>query len=182
MLTTVLHNLFYRSRGSYKSTPKEEKSFYWFTEEVPYTPLFLQPPYVGTDPPPPHLSRDPQAPQMDSVVPRTSMTPPPPALVRSSLVQSTSFLDSVPVTLTMEPRDWMSADEAGSPRPSSRRREEREKLRAAAVTPPVPPATPRGYEVELKRRPGEGFGFVIASQDVENGRGEAMMDSVEDGG
>ncbi|XP_041952821.1 membrane-associated guanylate kinase, WW and PDZ domain-containing protein 3-like isoform X2 [Alosa sapidissima] len=126
-------------------------------------------------PPSPHLSRDPQAPQMDSVVPRTSMTPPPPTLVRSSLVQSTSFLDSVPVTLTMEPRDWMSADEAGSPRPSSRRREEREKLRAAAVTPPVPPATPRGYEVELKRRPGEGFGFVIASQDVENGRATSLL-------
>ena len=86
------------------------------------------------------------------------------------MVQSTSFLDSVPVTLTMEPRDWMSADEAGSPRLSSRRREEREKQSRAA--PPVPPPLPRGSEVELKRSPGEGFGFVIASQDVENGRGE----------
>lgn len=122
--------------------------------------------------PSPHLSHDHQAPQTDSLGPRTSLTPPPPTLVRSSLVQSTSFLDSVPVTLTMEPRDWMSADEAGSPRISSRRREEREKLRAAAGTPPAAPVVPRGYEVELKRRPGEGFGFVIASQDVENGRGE----------
>lgn len=30
----------------------------------------------------------------------------------------------------------------------------------------------RGYEVELKRKSGEGFGFVIASQDLENGKGE----------
>lgn len=32
----------------------------------------------------------------------------------------------------------------------------------------------RGYEVELKRKPGEGFGFVIASQDVENVKGEYL--------
>lgn len=36
------------------------------------------------------------------------------------------------------------------------------------------PPMPRGFEVELKRRPGEGFGFVIASQDVENGKGECF--------
>lgn len=36
-----------------------------------------------------------------------------------------------------------------------------------------PPAL-RGYEVELKRKPGEGFGFVIASQDVENVKGEFL--------
>ncbi|KAL2103746.1 hypothetical protein ACEWY4_000614 [Coilia grayii] len=133
-------------------------------------------------PPSPHLARNTQAQTTDSSVPRTSLTPPPPKLERSSLVQSTSFLDSVPVTLTMEPRDWMSADEAGSPRPGSRRREERDKQqRPAPLTPPsMPPPVLRGYEVELKRRSGEGFGFVIASQDVENGRGE-LIDDVDGG-
>ncbi|XP_063063853.1 membrane-associated guanylate kinase, WW and PDZ domain-containing protein 3 [Engraulis encrasicolus] len=137
-------------------------------------------------PPSPHLTpRNTQAETTtnSSLPPRTSLTPPPPSLVRSSLVQSTSFLDSVPVTLTMEPRDWMSADEAGSsPRQhgggSSRRREEREKLRGATPPngpPPGPPPVLRGYEVELKRRAGEGFGFVIASQDVENGRATSLL-------
>jgi len=36
------------------------------------------------------------------------------------------------------------------------------------------PLALRGYEVELKRKPGEGFGFVIASQDVENVKGEFL--------
>lgn len=38
----------------------------------------------------------------------------------------------------------------------------------------VQPPALQGFEVELKRRPGEGFGFVIASQGAENGRGECF--------
>lgn len=82
--------------------------------------------------------------------------------MRSSLVQSTSFLDSVPVTLTLEPRDWMSLEEGGTVLSPRVRTEQKEQ--------PVL----RGYEVELKRKPGEGFGFVIASQDVENVKGEYL--------
>ncbi|XP_066500148.1 membrane-associated guanylate kinase, WW and PDZ domain-containing protein 3 [Hoplias malabaricus] len=97
-------------------------------------------------------------------LPRKALTPPPQTLVRSSLVQSTSFLDSVPVTLTLEPRDWMSSEDGGTALHPRVRTEER--VRAPA---------PRGFEVELKRRPGEGFGFVIASQDVENGRAVSLL-------
>ncbi|KAK3566072.1 hypothetical protein QTP86_025244, partial [Hemibagrus guttatus] len=95
---------------------------------------------------------------------RKSLTPPPQSLVRSSLVQSTSFLDSVPVTLTLEPRDWMSTEEGGTTLNPRLKTEEKGR----------PPLT-RGFEVELRRRPGEGFGFVIASQDVENGRAASLL-------
>lgn len=96
-------------------------------------------------------------------MPRTSTsTPPSPAPARSSLIQSTSFLESIPVTLTMEPKDWISTgleDEAGaSTFPNSTLERSR----------PL-----RGFDVELRRKPGEGFGFVIASQDVKNGKGES---------
>ncbi|XP_062855337.1 membrane-associated guanylate kinase, WW and PDZ domain-containing protein 2 [Trichomycterus rosablanca] len=97
-------------------------------------------------------------------LPRNSITPPPQSLVRSSLVQSTSFLDSVPVTLTLEPRDWISTKEGGttlSPRVNTEEK--------------IQPPSSGGFEVELKRRPGEGFGFVIASQDVENGRATSLL-------
>ncbi|XP_072538442.1 membrane-associated guanylate kinase, WW and PDZ domain-containing protein 3 [Salminus brasiliensis] len=97
-------------------------------------------------------------------LPRSSLTPPPQTLVRSSLVQSTSFLDSIPVTLTLEPRDWMSSEDGGTALNPRVRTEEK-----------VQPPAPRGFEVELKRRPGEGFGFVIASQDVENGRAASLL-------
>ncbi|XP_036434962.1 membrane-associated guanylate kinase, WW and PDZ domain-containing protein 3 [Colossoma macropomum] len=97
-------------------------------------------------------------------VPRNAMTPPPQTLVRSSLVQSTSFLDSVPVTLTLEPRDWMSSEDGGTALSPRVRIEEK-----------VRPPALQGFEVELKRRPGEGFGFVIASQDVENGRAVSLL-------
>lgn len=103
-----------------------------------------------------------------STPPSPSLAPAPaPAPVRSSLVQSTSFLESVPVTLTMEPKDWINTgleEEAG------------------AVTFPTPslerqgglrPRPLRGFDVELRRKAGEGFGFVIASQDVKNGKGES---------
>ena len=71
----------------------------------------------------------------------------------------------------MEPKDWMNTgleDEGGE---------------GEGAAPPAsgsapgkqggpPPRTPRGFDVELKRKAGEGFGFVIASQDVENVKGE----------
>lgn len=75
-------------------------------------------------------------------------------------------MDSVPVTLTLEPRDWMSTEEGGTTLNPRLKTEEKGR----------PPLT-RGFEVELRRRPGEGFGFVIASQDIENGRGEYFHDN-----
>lgn len=72
-------------------------------------------------------------------------------------------MDSVPVTLTLEPRDWMSTEEGGTTLNPRLKTEEKSR-----------PHVSRGFEVELKRRQGEGFGFVIASQDMENGRGECF--------
>ncbi|CDQ91727.1 unnamed protein product [Oncorhynchus mykiss] len=97
--------------------------------------------------------------------PTSTPPPPPPAMMRSSLVQSTSFLESVPVTLTMEPKDWLNAGI------------EDERARGVVVPGPGQEGggrnrVPRGFNVELRRKPGEGFGFVIASQDVEKGKGE----------
>lgn len=100
-------------------------------------------------------------------MPRTSISlPPSPAPTHSSLIQSTSFLESIPVTLTMEPKDWINTgleDEAGGVTvpDSGLERQGGERTRPL-----------RGFDVELRRKPGEGFGFVIASQDVENGKGE----------
>uniref|UniRef100_A0A8C1XEJ3 MAGI family member, X-linked b n=1 Tax=Cyprinus carpio TaxID=7962 RepID=A0A8C1XEJ3_CYPCA len=116
-------------------------------------------------PPPPRSASDSEVPFTNSIpLSRSTLTPSSPALVRSSLVQSTSFLDSAPVTLTLEPRDWMSSEEGGTVLSPRVKTEEKE-------TPPVL----RGYEVELKRKPGEGFGFVISSQDVENVKGEHLF-------
>ncbi|XP_023190442.1 membrane-associated guanylate kinase, WW and PDZ domain-containing protein 1-like [Xiphophorus maculatus] len=70
----------------------------------------------------------------------------------SSLIQSTSFLDSVPVTLTLEPRDLQGVEDGGGPVRGGGAKDGR--VGAKMV------------EVELRRRPGEGFGFVIASQEV----------------
>lgn len=67
----------------------------------------------------------------------------------------------------MEPKDWLNTgleDEAGGvtvPN-SGLDRHGVENIRPL-----------RGFDVELRRKPGEGFGFVIASQDVENGKGES---------
>ncbi|XP_042618566.1 membrane-associated guanylate kinase, WW and PDZ domain-containing protein 1-like isoform X5 [Cyprinus carpio] len=116
-------------------------------------------------PPPPRSASDSEVPFTNSIPrSRSTLTPSSPALVRSSLVQSTSFLDSAPVTLTLEPRDWMSSEEGGTVLSPRVKTEEKEK-------PPVL----RGYEVELKRKPGEGFGFVIASQDVENVKAVSLL-------
>ncbi|KAM9786337.1 membrane-associated guanylate kinase, WW and PDZ domain-containing protein 3 [Neosynchiropus ocellatus] len=79
----------------------------------------------------------------------------------STLIQSTSFLDSVPVTLTLEPRDLLGVEEsAGGPpaRGSSLGGATSKDGRAVKTV-----------DVELRRRPGEGFGFVIASQEVSHG-------------
>lgn len=72
------------------------------------------------------------------------------------------------MTLTMEPKDWINTgleDEAGGVTvpDSGLERQGGEQIRLL-----------RGFDVELKRKPGEGFGFVIASQDVENGKGESQ--------
>ncbi|XP_070767057.1 membrane-associated guanylate kinase, WW and PDZ domain-containing protein 3 [Enoplosus armatus] len=92
----------------------------------------------------------------------------PPAL---ALIQSTSFLDSVPVTLTLEPRDLLGVEEsAGGPPP----------IRGGGVGGELGAVAKDGRggvktaEVELRRRPGEGFGFVIASQEVTNGAPSLM--------
>lgn len=66
----------------------------------------------------------------------------------------------------MEPKDWMNTgledDAPGVTLPDSGlERQAGEHARPF-----------RGFDVELRRKPGEGFGFVIASQDVENGKGK----------
>ncbi|XP_029011514.1 membrane-associated guanylate kinase, WW and PDZ domain-containing protein 3 isoform X4 [Betta splendens] len=77
----------------------------------------------------------------------------------STLIQSTSFLDSVPVTLTLEPRDLRGVKEcAGGTHPV------REGCGTAVKD--TRGGGVKSVEVELRRRPGEGFGFVIASQEV----------------
>ncbi|XP_039863866.1 membrane-associated guanylate kinase, WW and PDZ domain-containing protein 1 isoform X2 [Simochromis diagramma] len=120
----------------------------------------LPPPLLRPPPPPDNSSVLPEALQ----VPRTSVgTPPSPA--RSSLIQSTSFLESIPVTLTMEPKDWINTgleDEAAGVPVLEKQGGERTRRH-------------RGIEVELRRKPGEGFGFVIASQDVENGKAASLL-------
>ncbi|XP_028265426.1 membrane-associated guanylate kinase, WW and PDZ domain-containing protein 3-like [Parambassis ranga] len=79
----------------------------------------------------------------------------------STLIQSTSFLDSVPVTLTLEPRDLLGVEEsAGGPPPG------RGGGALGAVSKDGRGGAVKTMEVELRRRPGEGFGFVIASQEV----------------
>lgn len=119
---------------------------------------------------PPFLYRGPQlagtpgnAPPMDALTPASAcVRTPSPAVERPALVQSTSFLDLVPISLTAEPRDWLNVEEG--PVPADKGHEVSRS-----------PILSRAVEVELRRRPGEGFGFVIATQDSENGRGESRM-------
>ncbi|KAK5864121.1 hypothetical protein PBY51_001088 [Eleginops maclovinus] len=81
----------------------------------------------------------------------------------SALIQSTSFLDSVPVTLTLEPRDLPGVEEsAGGPPPT------RGGGAMGAISKDGRGGV-KAVEVELRRRSGEGFGFVIASQEVNGG-------------
>ncbi|KAA8591383.1 hypothetical protein FQN60_002326 [Etheostoma spectabile] len=124
----------------------------------------LPPPLLH--PPPPPVGSDISSVRPETLPkPRTSISnPASPALKRSSLIQSTSFLESIPVTLTMEPKDWINTgleDEAGGVTVPDSGLERQGGVRTWPL---------RGFDVELRRKPGEGFGFVIASQDVENGK------------
>lgn len=63
----------------------------------------------------------------------------------------------------MEPKDWINTgleDDTGGVEMGRQGGEQTRPL--------------RGFEVELRRKPGEGFGFVIASQDLENGKGKTF--------
>ncbi|TSW62390.1 Membrane-associated guanylate kinase, WW and PDZ domain-containing protein 2 [Bagarius yarrelli] len=119
--------------------------------------------------PPPQGPPDLMSPSSDGPTnSQSTLSPQSPSNELPPLVQSTSFLDSVPVTLTMEPRDWMGVDDVAmqGPRlPSSNA------LGAVSKTQPEGRgALPsKSLDVELRRRPGEGFGFVIATQDMTNG-------------
>lgn len=70
------------------------------------------------------------------------------------------------MTLTLEPRDLLGVEESAGGPPGIRGGGGGGALGAVAKD-------GRGglktVEVELRRRPGEGFGFVIASQEVTNG-------------
>ncbi|KAJ8016791.1 hypothetical protein DPEC_G00011030 [Dallia pectoralis] len=128
-------------------------------------------PLLHTSFPPVALDSDTSVPAEVLVLPCTSPTPPLllPAKGRSTLVQSTSFLESVPVTLTMEPKDWENVAIEVEP-----------DRREVMVPGSVPESggrrrVPQGFHVELRRKPGEGFGFVIASQDVENGKAASLL-------
>ncbi|XP_056278154.1 membrane-associated guanylate kinase, WW and PDZ domain-containing protein 3-like isoform X5 [Pseudoliparis swirei] len=83
-----------------------------------------------------------------------------------ALIQSTSFLDSVPVTLTLEPRDLLGVEESAGGPPPFRGGVGGGALGAIAKDGRGGAKT---VEVDLRRRAGEGFGFVIASQEVTNG-------------
>lgn len=67
----------------------------------------------------------------------------------------------------MEPKDWINTgleDEAGAVTFPNSTLERRGSLQSRSL---------RGFDVELRRKAGEGFGFVIASQDVKNSKGES---------
>ncbi|KAM8863933.1 membrane-associated guanylate kinase, WW and PDZ domain-containing protein 3 isoform 3-T3 [Spinachia spinachia] len=133
----------------------------------------LPPPLLHPPPPPVGSDVSSELPEV-LLFPRTSVSnPPSPAPKRSSLIQSTSFLESIPVTLTMEPNDWINTgleDEAGGvPGPDSGPDSGVERHGGGHARPL------RGFDVELRRKPGEGFGFVIASQDAANGRAASLL-------
>ncbi|KAK3539906.1 hypothetical protein QTP70_019550 [Hemibagrus guttatus] len=119
--------------------------------------------------PPPQGPPDLMSPSSDGPTnSQSTLSPQSPSSELPPLVQSTSFLDSVPVTLTMEPRDWMGVEDMAVQGP---RLPSNNALGAVSKTQPegrgaVPS---KSLEVELRRRPGEGFGFVIATQDMTNG-------------
>ncbi|KAK2898516.1 hypothetical protein Q8A67_009934 [Cirrhinus molitorella] len=119
--------------------------------------------------PPPSLGTpDLTSPSSDGAVPsQSTLSPSSPCGDLPNLVQSTSFLDSVPVTLTLEPRDWIGVEDG----PAQWSRTAPSNLGAVSKShvDTRGSISSRAMEVELRRRPGEGFGFVIASQDVMNG-------------
>ncbi|XP_077369473.1 membrane-associated guanylate kinase, WW and PDZ domain-containing protein 3 isoform X2 [Festucalex cinctus] len=128
------------------------------------------PPPLLRPPPPPGGSENVALLNDALPVPHTTFSSPPsPVPTGSLLIQSTSFLESIPVTLTMEPKDWISTgleDYAGRLAEVNSGLETREDERAQPL---------RGFDVELKRKPGEGFGFVIASQDLENTKAASLL-------
>ncbi|XP_029689360.1 membrane-associated guanylate kinase, WW and PDZ domain-containing protein 1 isoform X2 [Takifugu rubripes] len=133
----------------------------------------LPPPQLQPPPPPVGSASSSLLPETLPVRHTSTSAPPSPAPApapaRSSLVQSTSFLESVPVTLTMEPKDWINTgleDEAGAVTFPNSSLERQGGLR---------PRPLRGFDVELRRKAGEGFGFVIASQDVKNGKAASLL-------
>lgn len=118
------------------------------------------PPSLGT----PDLT----SPSSDGAVPsQSTLSPSSPSGDLPNLVQSTSFLDSVPVTLTLKPRDWLGVEDGTG------QWGQNAVLNLGAVSKSHAEgrttASSRAMEVELRRRTGEGFGFVVASQDVVNG-------------
>nr|XP_057907612.1 membrane-associated guanylate kinase, WW and PDZ domain-containing protein 1 isoform X2 [Doryrhamphus excisus] len=117
-------------------------------------------PLLHPPPPPPPGSLDNHVIHTDALpIPQTC----------SSLIQSTSFLESIPVTLTMEPKDWIETgleDVAGRGTEPDSGLEMREDEGVRPL---------RGFDVELRRKPGEGFGFVIASQDLENTKAASLL-------
>ncbi|XP_041859206.1 membrane-associated guanylate kinase, WW and PDZ domain-containing protein 3 isoform X2 [Melanotaenia boesemani] len=129
----------------------------------------LPPPLLRPPPPPVGSDNSSILPEV-LPMPHTSIsTPSSPVPTHPSLIQSTSFLESIPVTLTMEPKDWIDIgledDAGGDPVPDTGL----EKRRGEQNRPF------RGFDVELRRKPGEGFGFVIASQDLENGKAASLL-------
>ncbi|KAJ8411965.1 hypothetical protein AAFF_G00142320 [Aldrovandia affinis] len=143
-------------RGGFLCSPISPNS----SKRIP--PSLLHPPLLS-------LTSDGSSLPSDTLaLPQTTLTPPSPSLDLPSLVQSTSFLDSVPVTLTLEPKDWLGVEEGGVGGGLA----ERGAVAGRVLEEGRSALLSRAFEVELRRRPGEGFGFVIASQDVENGRGE----------
>uniref|UniRef100_A0A6Q2ZEL0 MAGI family member, X-linked a n=1 Tax=Esox lucius TaxID=8010 RepID=A0A6Q2ZEL0_ESOLU len=99
------------------------------------------------------------------------LSPASPSTDVPSLVQSTSFLDSVPVTLTLEPKDWLGLEEGGAhpARPTGGGGAGLGAIAKGQVDGRGSLPGVRSQEVELRRRTGEGFGFVIASQELTNG-------------
>nr|XP_020470618.1 membrane-associated guanylate kinase, WW and PDZ domain-containing protein 1-like isoform X2 [Monopterus albus] len=131
---------------------------------------------VGSAPPLSQAGLALESSQEEHLLPPLTHQGPPPAQTpngppASALIQSTSFLDSVPVTLTLEPRDLLGLEESvGGPL----------LVRGGGMggAPGAVTKDARGggktMEVELRRRPGEGFGFVIASQEVTSGAPSLM--------
>ncbi|XP_021334100.1 membrane-associated guanylate kinase, WW and PDZ domain-containing protein 3 isoform X1 [Danio rerio] len=119
--------------------------------------------------PPPSLGTpDLTSPSSDGAVPsQSTLSPSSPCGDLPNLVQSTSFLDSVPVTLTLEPRDWLGVEDG--PAQWSRTAVSNPGAVSKSHVDTRAAISSRAMDVELRRRPGEGFGFVIASQDVVNG-------------
>ncbi|XP_042337175.1 translation initiation factor IF-2-like, partial [Plectropomus leopardus] len=128
--------------------------------------LVLESPQEGLPAPGPHQGAPPPA--------QTPNGPP-----VSALIQSTSFLDSVPVTLTLEPRDLLGVEEsAGGPPPARGGGGGGGGGGALGAMSKDGRGGAKTVEVELRRRSGEGFGFVIASQEVSGG-GESQLTFIQ---